>query len=188
MTASKPARPGRAAQKERVRHLVFLDAAALMKRLDERRHEMIALFSRHRDREPLLAPLRSWVPSASFQEIVLLAPAQQAAVSGFYEALDELRWYFRYTNDMPGSAQQVFEHHLRRLAKAHQSLEVELRPAAARGARPAVALRRHARRKGRRRTAREGAAGGTSSASAAETRAAGPSAACSARCASFRRL
>jgi len=112
----------RTSERERIRNLIALDAEGLMGRLADRKDEMIAMFSRHREREPLLSPLRSWVPSASFQEIVLLAPEQQGAVARFYEELDGLRWYFRYTNDMPGTAQQVFDHRLRKLAAAYREL------------------------------------------------------------------
>lgn len=125
----------RPSEVDRIVSLIALDADALVKRLAERKDEMVAMFSRHREREPLLSPLRSWVPSASFQEIVLLSPALQAAVSGFYEELDALRWYFRYTNDMPGTAQQVFAHHLRKLEAAHARLVEALGPARVPGAR-----------------------------------------------------
>lgn len=123
--------PKRPSEKERIRNLIALDAAGLMLRLEERKDQMIAMFSRHREREPLLTPLRSWVPSASFQELVLLSPEQQAAVTAFYEALDGLRWYFRYTNDMPGTAQQIFAHHRKTLAEAYEGLGRALGPAVA---------------------------------------------------------
>jgi hypothetical protein len=118
----------RVSERERIRNLIALDAHGLMKRLAERKDEMIAMFSRHREREPLLTPLRSWVPSAIFQEIVLLPPEQQAAVARFYEELDSLRWYFRYTSDMPGTAQQIFGHHRKRLAEAYDGLKDTLGP------------------------------------------------------------
>jgi hypothetical protein len=112
----------------RVRNLVALDAQNVMRRLEERREEMIANFSRHRDRESLLAPLRSWVPGASFAEMVLLPPAQQTAASAFYEELDGLRWYFRYTNDMPSTAAHRLAQHWRRLGAAFVELVRVLGP------------------------------------------------------------
>jgi hypothetical protein len=119
----------RPSEKERIRNLIALDADGLMKRLGERKDEMIAMFSRHREREPLLSPLNTWVPSATFQEIAVLAPEQQGAVARFYEELDGLRWYFRYTSDMPGTAQQIFAHHLKRLAASYQELRGAIGPA-----------------------------------------------------------
>lgn len=120
----------RNSEKERIRNLIALDADGVVKRLDERKDEMIAMFSLHRDREPLLSPLHSWVPSATFQELSLLSTRQQTAVTAFYEVLDGLRWYFRYTNDMPGTAQQVFAHHRKKLVAAHARLCEALGPAA----------------------------------------------------------
>ncbi len=115
-----------APQLERVRSLIVLDAASIVKRLEQRKGEMISLFSRHRDREPLLNPLRSMVASAdSFEELALFQPGQQAAILQFYEELDSLRWYFRYTVDMPGTAERVFASHHKRLLAAFQKL-VEL--------------------------------------------------------------
>ena len=116
-------------EKERIRNLIALDSDGVMKRLEERKDEMIAMFSLHRDREPLLSPLRSWVPSASFQELTQLTTDQQTAVSAFYEVLDGLRWYFRYTNDMPGTAQQVFAHHRREMERSFKLLRAALGPA-----------------------------------------------------------
>ena len=119
----------RVSERERIRNLIALDAHGLMVRLAERKDEMIAMFSRHRERESLLTPLRSWVLSASFQEIVVLLPEQQAVVARFYEELDALRWCFRYTSDMPGTALQIFAHHRKRLSEAYASLKKTLGPA-----------------------------------------------------------
>lgn len=41
-------------ERERVRHLLALDAAAVMRRLNDRRDEMVTIFSRQRDREALV--------------------------------------------------------------------------------------------------------------------------------------
>ncbi len=122
----KPRRPPRpTSDRDRVKNLIALDAQAVVQRLAERRGAMIALFSRHRDRDALLAPLRSFGPP-SFEALALLEPAAQSAVVAFYEELDALRWYFRYTDDMPGTAQQVFDGHLRRLLAAHGGLSALL--------------------------------------------------------------
>ena len=118
----------RPSESQRIRNLIALDARALMARLEARKDDMIAMFSLHRDREPLLSPLRSWVPSASFQDMAVLSPREQGAVAAFYEALDSLRWYFRYTSDMPGAAQRSFALHRKALRAAHEALCVALGP------------------------------------------------------------
>jgi pimeloyl-ACP methyl ester carboxylesterase len=141
---------------ERVRTLIVLDAGSIMKRLEERKAEMIALFSRHRDREPLLNPLRSMVAAAdSFEELALFQPEQQKAIHGFYEELDSLRWYFRYTTDMPGTAERVFLSHRKRLVEAFERLLAHVgAPAEGAGIEPPPELRSKAlpaTRKRRRR-------------------------------------
>ena len=112
----------RTPEPDRVRNLIALDAAGLVRRLAACRGEMIALFSRHRDRDALLTPLRSLGPTAAFHDLMLLEPVEQSAVAAFYEELESLRWYFRYTADMPSTAQGVFEAHWGRLSAAHEVL------------------------------------------------------------------
>ena len=118
-----------------VRALLLLDASNVMRRLAERHEQMLAHFSRLRDRDALLLPLSSWGETARFADLVCLSVREQAAVSRFYERLGELRWYFRYTDDMPGTAQAVLRVHLKTLGEAHASLVKELE-APARRARP----------------------------------------------------
>ncbi|HUB10116.1 MAG TPA: hypothetical protein VMB50_24145 [Myxococcales bacterium] len=86
---------------DRVRHLVALDAKNVMDRLSARLTEMVSLFSRLRDRGPLLLTVHSWFPSATFSDLAQLEPTEQRAVNAFYEVLGELRWYLQYTEDMP---------------------------------------------------------------------------------------
>jgi hypothetical protein len=95
------ARKGSIDEVARVRHLIALDAANVMARLRVRMEEMVTLFSRLRDREPLLTVIDSVVPSATFAELALLSPDEQRAVNEFYELLGDLRWYMKYTEDMP---------------------------------------------------------------------------------------
>ncbi|MGI5861394.1 MAG: hypothetical protein ACOX6T_04970 [Myxococcales bacterium] len=115
-------------ERERVRNLVALDAAALMSRIAARADEMIGLFSRHRDREPLLNPLRSRLPEMGFRELSLLSAREQSAVSAFVEALEALRWYFRYTVDMPSTAEQRFRVHRRSLDACYERLVAAVGP------------------------------------------------------------
>lgn len=96
-----PRPPARADAASRVRHLLALDAVNVIRRLTARRQEMVVLFSRLRDRGPLLSASESWFPTATFGELAALEPAEQRAVNQFYELLGELRWYLLYTQDMP---------------------------------------------------------------------------------------
>lgn len=106
----------------RVRNLIALDAANIMRRLDARRGEMFALFSRLRSREPMLSTISTRYTTATFQELVHLPVREQSVVDQFYECLDALRWYFTYTEDMPSTAQQTFNTLYRRLEETHRQL------------------------------------------------------------------
>lgn len=112
----------------RTRHLLALDAANVMRRLAARRDEMVTLFSRLRSREPMLETIQSWFGSISFAELSALPRAEQSAVNAFYASLEELRWYLRYTEDMPGTVHKTALRHCRRLELAFGRLVDALGP------------------------------------------------------------
>ena len=112
----------------RVRNLIALDAALIMRRLEARREEMFTLFSRLRSREPMLSTITTRFNSATFHDLVHLPEREQAVVHGFHERLDEMRWYFTYTEDMPSTVQQTFVALYRRLEEAYRQLLVALGP------------------------------------------------------------
>ncbi|HEX8699098.1 MAG TPA: hypothetical protein VF815_09705 [Myxococcaceae bacterium] len=112
----------------RVRNLIALDAALIMRRLEARREEMFVLFSRLRSREPMLSPIATRFNSATFHDLVHLPEKEQAVVHAFHERLDEMRWYFTYTEDMPSTVQQTFSALYRRLEDAYRLLVVALGP------------------------------------------------------------
>jgi len=105
---------------------VRLDAGDVMRRLRARQEEMIALFSRLRERAPLLETIRCHFSSIRFGELVLLPPEEQVAVHRFYDRLAELRWYFQYTTDMPGTVQVTLRLRLKELEEAHGLLDALL--------------------------------------------------------------
>ncbi len=117
----------------RTRHLIALDARNVMKRLAGRRDEMIQLFSRLRDREPLLVAVHTWFVTITFSELSVLEPHEQNAVSAFYEVLAELRWYLQYTQDMPGKLQQRLDQHLKELDEHYRQLTAAIGPPDAKG-------------------------------------------------------
>ncbi len=94
-------RKRRADAVSRVRNLIAIDASNVMARLAERMEEMVTLFSRLRDRSPLLTVIDSIYPTVTFAELARLSPVEQRAVNEFYELLADLRWYMQYTEDMP---------------------------------------------------------------------------------------
>lgn len=118
----------RTSRADRVRHLIVLDAQSVVRRLNAQLSAMIELFSRHRDRDPLLAPLRSWLPGATFDALAELEPDEQRATAAFLEELEALRWYCRYTSDMPNTAQQRLTRFASQLEIAADRLIRALRP------------------------------------------------------------
>jgi hypothetical protein len=92
---------------QRVRHLISLEAGALVVQLKARGDEAVVLFSRLRDRSPLLAATRSRLSELSFEHVSLLEPHEQRAVLVFCEAVERCQWYARYTEDMPSTAKSV---------------------------------------------------------------------------------
>jgi hypothetical protein len=123
-------RPKPESEPARVRNLLALDAAAVVRRLEARCDEMIGLFSRLRNRAPLLSTIESRWASATFHDLAVLESREQAAASRFYDRLDVLRWYFTYTEDMPSTAQLTFTTLHRQLVEAHHDLVRVLGPPA----------------------------------------------------------
>lgn len=119
----------------RVRHLLAIDASNVMARLAARQDSMVGLFSRLRDREPMLAVLDTWFDSITFTELSTLEPMEQKSVNRFYELLSEVRWYLAYTEDMPGQLQTKLTAILRRLEAAFRELVSVIGPPEADGAR-----------------------------------------------------
>jgi hypothetical protein len=114
---------------QRVRHLIAVDAATVMKRLGTRQGEMVRLFSRLRDRSPLLEVVHSWFQTISFAELAAIEPHEQRAVTLFYDLLSDLRWYMQYTEDMPLQVQQRVVKFVHELRTAHQQLTDVIGPA-----------------------------------------------------------
>jgi hypothetical protein len=113
---------------DRVRHLVALDAANVMARLGKRQEEMVRLFSRLRDRSPLLEVVQSWFQTITFKELAALEPREQQAIIVFYERLADLRWYLQYTEDMPLQVGQHVTQFARELATGHRALTDAIGP------------------------------------------------------------
>ncbi len=85
----------------RVRHLVTLEAVALVARLKRRGEDAVALFSRRRERGPLIEATQTRLQQLPFAELSALEPAEQKAVAVFCEAIERCHWYVSYTEDMP---------------------------------------------------------------------------------------
>ncbi len=124
----------------RAMHLLALDATALVRRIESRHEQMVAGFSRLRDRDALLGALHAFGLTARFQDFSALPIAVQDAALRFYELADDLRWYCKFTQDMPGALSLRLEAFRRELAQAHAALArvLEASTSRARRRRPAA--------------------------------------------------
>lgn len=134
----------RSPEHERVRHLVLLDARTVRERLFARLPRMVALFSRLRDRDALLTPVAALGGGVRFEDLVVFEPAEQQAIVRFNESVADLRWYLRWTEDMPGTLEDRLAAFARDVFAAHDALEAACTPPVKekRTRRPAEAGRR----------------------------------------------
>jgi hypothetical protein len=130
MASRRKSRPSRATQ---IRHQLALDAANVLTRIVGRQHEMVALFSRLRDRSPMLEAIRSSFLTITFSDLAELSVVEQKSVNAFYELLDELRWYLQYTEDMPTQVLLKVATYVGKLQTSHRELSVVIGPASADG-------------------------------------------------------
>lgn len=117
----------------RVRHLLSLDADAVMRRLVSKQDEAVGLFSRLRTREGMVDLCKSGFTSITFSELVRLDPAEQQAVQAFHHVLHELRWYVSYTEDMPSTVKSTVTLFVARLDDLHRALNAAIGPPGAKG-------------------------------------------------------
>lgn len=117
----------------RVRHLLSLDADAVMKRLGSKQDEAVGLFSRLRTREGMVDLCRSGFTTITFSELVRLEPKEQQAVQAFHHVLHELRWYVTYTEDMPSTVKSTVTLYVAKLDELHHQLNAAIGPPEAKG-------------------------------------------------------
>ena len=130
---SKPGADRWEADTARVRHLLSLDADTVMNRLASKQEEAVGLFSRLRTREGMVELCRSGFTTITFSELVRLDPAEQQAVEAFHHVLNELRWYVRYTEDMPSTVKSTVALYVGKLVGLHRLLNAAIGPPEAKG-------------------------------------------------------
>ncbi len=130
---SKPGADRWEADTARVRHLLSMDADSVMKRLASKQDEAVGLFSRLRTRDGMIELCRSGFTSITFSELVRLDPAEQQAVEAFHHVLNELRWYVRYTEDMPSTVKSTVTLYVVKLDGLHRLLNAAIGPPEAKG-------------------------------------------------------
>lgn len=100
---------------ERLRKLVALEIARVVEDLSERREFLVQIWSLHRDRSPLLDTIFTRWRTISMTDLALLPSEAIVACDAFYRELEELKFYFQFTQDMPTTLDEVYIAALQRI-------------------------------------------------------------------------
>lgn len=103
---------------ERLRQLVAMEIERVVDDLTSRREFLLEIWSRHRDRTPLLDTIFTRWRSVAMTDLALLPTEAIAACELFHRELEELRLYFRFTEDMPTTMGDVYTGALARITEA----------------------------------------------------------------------
>ncbi len=85
----------------RLRALLALEADRIVHDLEARKGFMMGVWARLRSREPFLETLFTRWRTVAVADLALLTEEQLVAMDAFHAALDDLRLYLRFTEDMP---------------------------------------------------------------------------------------
>jgi hypothetical protein len=110
---------------ERLRRLLALEIARILDDLESRRTFLLEVWSRHRDRGPLLDTVFSRWRTLSMTDLALIDSDAIVACDAFYRDLEELRLYFQFTQDMPTTLDVQYENAVEHIA-ASGALAVQL--------------------------------------------------------------
>ena len=100
---------------EKLRKLLALEIDRIVEDLELRREVLLELWGRTRDRGMFIDTVFSRWASLGFPELLEIGTDEVAAVDTFYRELHELRFYFRFTEDMPVHMADAYDHALDRL-------------------------------------------------------------------------
>lgn len=100
---------------ERLRRLLALEVSRIVEDLDVRRSILVELWSRQRDRGPLLETVFSRWRTLSMIDLALVDADAMLACEAFYRELDDLRLYFQFTQDMPTTLEERYNEALMRI-------------------------------------------------------------------------
>lgn len=109
---------------EKLAKLLALEISRIIEDLELRREVLIELWGRTRDRGMFIDTVFSRWATLGFPDLLALETEQVTAVDTFYRELHELRFYFRFTEDMPAHMLDTYDLALRRLG-AYGELALE---------------------------------------------------------------
>jgi hypothetical protein len=87
----------------RLRKLLALEIDRIVEDLSLREEWLVDTWSRHRDRGPFLDTVFSRYRTLTMADLTLVETDAVVACEAFYRELEELRQYFRFTQDMPAT-------------------------------------------------------------------------------------
>jgi hypothetical protein len=93
----------------RLARVLAFEVSRILRQLRERRELLLQLWSRYRAREPMIEALFSRWRTLEMTDLIELDAVVIEAVEPFYEAVDRLRTYFRFTEDMPVTLEEQLE-------------------------------------------------------------------------------
>jgi hypothetical protein len=93
----------------RLSRVLAFEVSRILRQLRERRELLLQLWSRYRAREPMVEALFSRWRTLEMTDLIELDASVIEAVEPFYEAVDRLRTYFRFTEDMPVTLEEQLQ-------------------------------------------------------------------------------
>lgn len=109
---------------ERLRKVLALEVDRIVEDLEFRREVLLELWGKHRDRGMFLDTVHTRWASLGFPDLLELETNEVALLDTFYRELQELSFYFRFTEDMPVTMSVTYDMGLNRL-KAYGELALE---------------------------------------------------------------
>ncbi len=109
MGEAKASGEARADRGARLGRVLAFEVSRILRQLRERRELLIQLWSRYRAREPMIEAVFSRWRTLDMTDLIELDPHVVEAVEPFYEAVDRLRTYFRFTEDMPVTLEEQID-------------------------------------------------------------------------------
>ena len=109
---------------ERLRKVLALEVDRIVEDLEFRREVLLELWGKHRDRGMFLDTVYTRWTSLGFPDLLDLETSEVALLDTFYRELQELSFYFRFTEDMPVTMSVTYDMGLNRL-KAYGELALE---------------------------------------------------------------
>ena len=99
------------------RRLLAFEVDRILSDLASRRHMLLDVWGRHRERGPFLDTLQSRWYTLGFPELALIDPVVLGLVERFYRELADFRLYVSYTQDMPSTLSDRYDVTVERLER-----------------------------------------------------------------------